>query len=56
MLIIVQVEKQLYLSGETVDLYFQPDKIRYQPKNYIILNLAWSTIPIVYPISTEFVL
>ena len=46
MLIIVQVERRLSLSGKMHDLYFQPNKICYQSKNYIILKLVQSTIQI----------
>ena len=44
MLIIVQVERRLCLLGKTCDLYFQPSKIRHQPKNYITLKIVQSTI------------
>ena len=46
MLIIVKVERRLCLSGKMYDLYFEPNKIHYQPKNYITLKLVQSTIQI----------
>ena len=46
MLIIVKVERQLCLLCKTCDLYFQSNKIHYQPKNYITLKLVQSTISI----------
>ena len=42
MLIIVQVERRLCLLGKTCDLYFQPNKIHYQPKNYTTLKFVQS--------------
>ena len=44
MLIIVQVEGQLYLLGKMCDLNFQANKICYQSKNYITLKLVWITV------------
>ena len=46
MLIIANVERRLCLSGKTCDLYFQPNKIHYQPKDDITLKLVQSTIQI----------
>ena len=46
MLTIVKVERQLCLSGKMHDLYFQPNKIHYEPKNYITLKHVRSTIRI----------
>ena len=47
MLIIVKVERQLCLLRKTCDLlYFQSNKVHYQPKNYITLKLVQSTIRI----------
>ena len=40
MLIIVQVERRLCLLGKTYDLHFRPNKICYQPKNYVTLKLV----------------
>ena len=57
MLTIVEVERQLCLSGKMNDLNFQPNKIRCQSKNYITLKLVQNTIrTFIQPHSTPLVL
>ena len=61
MLIIVKVGRWLCLWGKMCDLYFQPNKIHYQPENYITLKLVQSSYyPNIYstpfnPVSANFV-